>query len=497
MYKLLKTSLGGLLLALFLMPSLSQASIYYEVFHFSVIKTGASGDLAMQSWCDNYALCTGFTLVSVHPIGDTHTFDVTYNGSQITVVASLEDGTCPIPLVDDGNGVCVEANNCIQGQLVTLSLKKPDLLSICIGNDFCGQASFDGCDVDYNTLSFDCFYNASDNNSEWCNYSGQMTGIQSSIADSPPENTTDPAAPQQSAPQGCSYTESGALVCGSSTDNCGTVNGVDTCVNSQDNCGTVNGKDICANDEKNCGTINGQVSCVQVPPSSQLVYGPQNSAPEGCFQDATGKQVCFNDKVKQQEEKQVVSNPDGSITEITTKTNNIVGSGSTTTTKTIQPDGSASSQITKQGDGGTLDGKGDKPSNSELIKELQDVEQAIKDGQCQGNECDKTAEINQIEADNSTAVDALIADITDDQGSDFGLSGINGFGATHFIDNYLKIPLDSPCSGSIDTFVMGMPFVLAPCEKLQPLRDILAWVFSIFTFFTILNIFSKRSFFGS
>ena len=157
--------------------------------------------------------------------------------------------------------------------------------------------------------------------------------------------------------------------------------------------------------------------------------------------------------------------------------------GSTTTINYTYVDGTSTTNVTNTGVGG--DGKADK---------------GTEEGNCSpGEECKVTIDESGIDESGSIAIianevaklkttrDGVINDMSGDGDGDFGLSGVTGYGASNFVTRYLELP-SSTCSGGINTTIFGRPFVIEPCVKLQPLRDVLGWVFFIMTFFTCIKI---------
>ena len=169
-------------------------------------------------------------------------------------------------------------------------------------------------------------------------------------------------------PPGCTEVN-GNILCGAGTENenCGTYNGVEVCTGAEENCGYVNGVNMCFNDEKNCGVVNGEKVCVQSPEPGQ--WGPQNSAPDGCFQDAAGKTLCVNDDTVKTENTTTETTDNGDGTQTTTTTTetstNVAGEGTTTTTTISDGQGNSTTTTTMSGneplgDGsGSGDGEGD------------------------------------------------------------------------------------------------------------------------------------------
>ena len=137
-------------------------------------------------------------------------------------------------------------------------------------------------------------------------------------------------------PEGCAHDESGNVLCGGGTQptDCGTYNGVLVCtgIDPASNCGYINGQLVCADNATNCGNINGKTVCIQPPEFGQ--FGPQNSAPDGCFVDSTGRQVCVNDDKRETTTTSSTTDGEGNTTTTSTTTTNTSNSSSTTTTYT-------------------------------------------------------------------------------------------------------------------------------------------------------------------
>ncbi|PHS69864.1 MAG: hypothetical protein COB22_08645 [Cycloclasticus sp.] len=218
-----------------------------------------------------------------------------------------------------------------------------------------------------------------------------------------------------------------------------------------------------------------------------------------------------SDVITATESKVTVTNADGSTTTTTTttftqngssfdvvtvdkKTGEIIESskpaepksGSTTNVVTKDSLGSITSETTNNtGTGGSgISGK----------------DQLEQEGNCSpGQECVVTINEEGIDVEQNARTiaeaEAKLAsersdasnEFSDDGESDYGISNVSNFSADYFINRYLIFPA-SVCSGSINTTIFGHAFVIEPCDKLQPLRDVLAWVFFIITFFTCIKI---------
>jgi len=138
---------------------------------------------------------------------------------------------------------------------------------------------------------------------------------------------------------------------------------------------------------------------------------------------------------------------------------------STTTTTTINNDGSSSSSTSITSNEIDL-----AATNARLDKIIQ-------------NDKDFRGKPEDYSISNITkGLDGIIA--KDQEDSVNSITNFDlGFGSIPFNNSsdWLGFfPTSTGCTGSINTTIFGRAFVLAPCEKLAPLRESLAWVFSIY-----------------
>lgn len=290
-------------------------------------------------------------------------------------------------------------------------------------------------------------------------------------------------------------------------DNNGKV--IETCDTKPDsNCGTVNGQSVCydseavkINDEvikktdaKNCGTVNGEISCVV--PKSEADYCVLNG----------NNEVCFNSKVVKNETKQVVTNPDGSVTTTETKDTNLKSDKPVTKTSVKNPDGSET--ITTQGtekgdlDSSALSAIADNTqitaSNTSEIaghsKDISDNTKGILDG---FTDFSQVPEGNDGYDQSPIVFDGLDSKLDADRDEFEGfVNQVNPMKAYYEANPFSAafssmLPSDTSCSGGIHTTFLGKSFDLEPCEKLSPLREILAWFFAVMTAWQIINMTSK------
>jgi len=105
------------------------------------------------------------------------------------------------------------------------------------------------------------------------------------------------------------------------------------------------------------------------------------------------------------------------------------------------------------------------------------------------------------EEDEQSAIDSLMSFFGDrlndlfsgqsDALSDFINNSDNPFLEIELLDSSFWLPAfpsHTECTGSVDLSVFGRQILFEPCEKLAPLRDVLAWVFYVLFFIRIFNM---------
>lgn len=178
-------------------------------------------------------------------------------------------------------------------------------------------------------------------------------------------------------------------------------------------------------------------------------------------------------------------NKSTSTSSSTTGTADSGGTGQEITTTNKDAGGNVTSQnTTKSGNTsgsqnvGTKDLSGNCSPGEECTVKIDESGIDLKDNQ---------SKIDKAEAGLKAEYDKAVSDLADDGDQDYGLSNVTNFSADYFISRYLTFPTGA-CSGSINTTIFGRPFIIEPCDKLQPLRDVLAWVFFILSFFACMKI---------
>ena len=218
------------------------------------------------------------------------------------------------------------------------------------------------------------------------------------------------------------------------------------------------------------------------------------------------------------ENKTTVTHPDGSITEtINQDTNtttspvnntvitknppsitNITNEGSTTyynqtVVNQYDSSGNLTSSTTTQNGSGTSGDGGDSEKEGNCGAPGQPVCQVeLSDNSDEYS--DQYTRISQQESELADIRQKVVDELADTS-EDYGLSGIIDFSVESLVTNFLPLPDSYTCNGITTTFLDGKVFEFEPCEDLQPLREVLAWVFFIYTLFAVHNVLLGRRLF--
>lgn len=218
------------------------------------------------------------------------------------------------------------------------------------------------------------------------------------------------------------------------------------------------------------------------------------------------------------ENKTTVTHPDGSITETInqdTNTNtssvnhtvitknppsvtNFTNEGSTTyynqtVVNQYDSNGNLTSSTTTQNGSGTSGDGGDSEKEGNCGAPGQPVCQVeLSDNSDEYS--DQYTRISQQESELADIRQKVVDELSDTS-EDYGLSTITDFSVESLVSNLLPLPSSYTCNGITTTFLDGKVFELEPCEDLQPLREVLAWVFFIFTLFAVNNVLLGRKLF--
>lgn len=192
-----------------------------------------------------------------------------------------------------------------------------------------------------------------------CSYEATSVGTNSESTETAknPDAAKPDSAPVAATDDGkCISDSKGNQVCAEDatpSQSCGTINGTKVCVdNTNPNAPpTIEGKTPTATET--CTWSNGELKCVTTTDNPDPDASPTN---EGCIV-VNGKQYCINRDTKEIIEETIVTDPDGTVRRIKTKTTNTIGDDDETIEETTNPDGSKTTQ--KTGGNGEGDGKTD------------------------------------------------------------------------------------------------------------------------------------------
>lgn len=222
------------------------------------------------------------------------------------------------------------------------------------------------------------------------------------------------------------------------------------------------------------------------------------------------------------ENKTTVTHPDGSVTETISKdtavktpnkestvvtkqppstvTNNVSGDTITyneSTTNHYDSSGNLTSSETESSGDSNHDGdEGDSDEEGNCGAPGQPVcEVVLKDTSSDFSaESEKVSQsVSELDAARQKVLDEL-----NDTDEDYGLSAIDGFSVDAIVSRFLPLPTSVSCNGINTSFSVSSGsygFNFEPCDQLEPLREVLAWVFFILTVFAVVNIMLGRKLF--
>lgn len=397
---------------------------------------------------------------------------------------------CPADTtLDQVTGTCQTPVDCSDGASASVWAppeERDGELEICIGDGCSRKVDYNGCEyiIYPSTDIAGCGVSAAEGYG--CNYNAVKTGESAgTTSGSTPALDEDLSMPK---PLDDCLKAKGVEVCApslvaSDTDNCSSVNGQDLCASTDTGCGTINGSKVCSSDEKNCGrSTDGRYVCI----------APPSSATSLSITDNNGRSIKLDGKsaVKTNESKSIQTNPDGSTTSTVTKTNNVINDEDVVTTTINNLDGTSTTTTTGEG-------SPDAEQNEQGQEQI-DLLKQIKKNQIDGH--DILREIAGLPEDYDTTQFGLRANTESQNAVDAALENFNSWNnpfdslSLTAITDWLPTLPSSSCSGAISTTIFGRSFVLDPCTKLQPLRDILAWVFSILAALSVIKtVFSISS----
>lgn len=387
-----------------------------------------------------------------------------------------EDGSCALPAAcpkgqfDYGNGC---ENICVAGNQVNKTF-------ICGTNPVAYVSAGDGGSCSYDFTSFDeTKKNAVDPDDKVAYCTSVYTSTGNYIPDYEPE---EPDIPSQLTPESDNRSSSSETLIDISepvTNEDGSISQTETKTTTQ-----VSGDGFHVIEGDNTITIKDSDGTTTVYSENKTtVTHPDGSITETINQDTNTTTSPVNNTV-------ITKNPP-SVT-------NITNEGSTTyynQTVVNQYDSNGnltSSTTTQNGSGASRDG-GDSDKEGNCGAPGQPVCQVeLSDNSAEYS--DQYTRISQQESELADIRQKVVDELADTS-EDYGLSGIIDFSVESLVSNFLPLPDSYTCNGITTTFLDGKIFEFEPCEDLQPLREVLAWVFFIYTLFAVHNVLLGRRLF--
>ncbi len=253
----------------------------------------------------------------------------------------------------------------------------------------------------------------------------------------------------------------------------------------QNPCVNVSGSDVplCAEDGKNCQMVNGTFVCLKeeiTPPSDSTCYS------------INSKNYCLSNQPTIETEKTSTTNPDGSTTVREVMTPSINGVPARVKETTTYPDGSVTIISNNPGDLTDL-GLQQQPQKIDLSKVEKNTKDTADNTKGILDWLNDTDNIDQSDLELSSLDSALQSDMDSFEAFVNQSNPAASLNNSHSLSAAFGslLPEETSCSGGIHTTIFNRSFDLEPCEKLLPLREILAWFFSIWTVWIILNLTSK------
>ncbi|WAR44571.1 hypothetical protein [Methylomonas rapida] len=254
---------------------------------------------------------------------------------------------------------------------------------------------------------------------------------------------------------------------------------------------------LCASDDQpfKCLFENGSFVCLRQEDSPQ--------PGQTCYTSGT-KYFCVSNQPQIETTKQIETQQDGTVKETEIIQPNIDGVPPVTRETITNPDGSQTIKSNHPGDAFavmSLNKLQPKIDLSKVEKNTLDTADNTKSISDKLNELfDKVSEFIGDESDydkSDIEFDGLDDKLNQDRASFEAF--VNQSNPAYSLANQYSLssafssllPSDSSCSGGINTTIFGKEFIFEPCEKLAPLREILAWFFSVWSAWIILNMISK------
>ena len=399
-------------------------------------------------------------------------------------------GQCPSGYEEDEQGFCqeVEQPQCPKGQFdygngcenICVAGNQVQKTFICGTNPVAYVSAGDGGSCSYDFTSFDETQKNAVNPDDKVAY---CTSIYTSTGNYIPDYEPDePDIPSQLLPESDNRSSSSETIIDTSepvTNPDGSISQTETKTTTQ-----VSGDGFHVIEGDNTITIKDSDGTTTVYSENKTtVTHPDGSITETINQDTNTTTSPVNNTV-------ITKNPP-SVTNITnegsttyynqTVVNQYDSNGNLTSTTTTQ-NGSGTS-----GDGGDSDKEGNcgAPGQPVCQVELSDNSNEYSD---------QYTRISQQESELADIRQKVVDELADTS-EDYGLSGIIDLSVESLVSNFLPLPDSYTCNGITTTFLDGKIFEFEPCEDLQPLREVLAWVFFIYTLFAVHNVLLGRRLF--
>lgn len=253
-------------------------------------------------------------------------------------------------------------------------------------------------------------------------------------------------------------------------------------------CVNIGSQPLCASDAQNCRQENGSIVCLA--PAAAPVPGAT------CM-SSSGQLYCITDQPVIQTSTQVVTNPDGTVTKTETASSNVKGTTPQTKTTTTNSSGTVTNTTSNFNSDlnqfTSLYQQQNKLDLSKLEKSSADTSLNTKNISDKLNDFMGGSNTITNESFDHSSVDS--AKSSDESSLDSFVRGSNPFqayydahGFVSLIAPYLPSNYNGNCVGGIHKVIFGHNFDFEPCERLLPLREILAWFFSILTAWQCINI---------
>lgn len=246
----------------------------------------------------------------------------------------------------------------------------------------------------------------------------------------------------------------------------------------QNPCVNVQGSDsaLCANDGKNCQMVNGAFVCIKE--EVQPIPGAT------CY-TINSKNYCLSNQPTLETTKGTETLPDGSTRTTETYAPSVQGVNPSKRVTTTAPDGTSTTISNHPSDVAAAAGLATQTVKVDLgkvEKNTLDTANNTKDIKDKLTDLFKTDDLGNPQNEEHAVLGShatLVDGITDAPQLDIG-----GLASP---SSWWSLP-DNQCFGQVDQTIFGKQYTLAPCDKLAPLREILAYFLYLTTAWQIFNI---------